>query len=211
MATKILGAVAVMWGGLTLLAPVQAQTVTGKAFGTYVNAAGVTSQSPVATLSPTGGIATGQADVFGVAGVVDARELNAVTTGDLDNTSKKAGAQSVSEVEQVSVAGGAISADIVTAVATSYLGQLSGGRDATGSGFTNLVVNGVPVTTDVAPNTRVNLLGVGYAILNERIPSGDGVNSFGITVNMIHVVMQNLLGQQTGEVIIGSASSRVAR
>ncbi len=204
MTTKILLA-------LTLLAgAVQAQTVTGKAFGTYVNAAGVTSQSPVATLPSSGGMATGQADAFGVAGAVDASWLNAVTTGAVDD--KKSGAQSTSELEQVSAAGGAITADVVTAVATAYFGQFTGGSDATGTGFTNLVVNGVPVTEDVAPNTWVDLPGVGYAILNEQISTGNGLTSWGMTVNMIHVVLQDaLLGLTTGEIIIGSASSSVAR
>jgi hypothetical protein len=195
---------------LTLLAgAVQAQSVTGKAFGTYVNVAGIVAQSPVATLPSTGGMATGQADAFGVPGSVDAQGLNAVTTGAVDN--KKTGAQSTSEVEGVSAAAGAITADIVTAVATSYFGQYTGGRDATGSGFTNLAVNGVPVTEDVAPNTRVTLPGVGYAVLNEQIPTGNGVTSWGMTVNMIHVVLQNALGLKTGEIIIGSAASSVTR
>ncbi len=203
MTTKILLA-------LTLLAgAVQAQSVTGKAFGTYVNALGVTSQSPVATLPSSGGMATGQADAFGVPGAVDASWLNAVTTGDVDN--KKSGAQSTSELEQVSAAGGAITADVVTAVATAYFGQFTGGSDGEGSGFANLVVNGEAITTEVAPNTRVDLPGVGYAILNEQLRTGNGVTSYGITVNMIHVVLQDALGLRTGEIIIGSASSSVAR
>ncbi len=195
---------------LTLLAgAVQAQSVTGKAFGTYVNVAGIVAQSPVATLPTTGGMATGQVDAFGVPGSVDAQRLNAVTTGAVD--SKKTGAQSTSEVEDVSTAGGAVTADVVTAVATSYFGQFTGGSDATGSGFTNLAVNGVPVTEDVAPNTRVDLPGVGYALLNEQIPTGNGVTSWGMTVNMIHVVFQDFLGLTTGEIIIGSATSSVTR
>jgi hypothetical protein len=195
---------------LTLLAgAVQAQTVTGNAFGTYTNVAGVVSQSPVATLPSSGGLASGQADAFTVAGLANGSRLNAVTTGAVD--ARKTGAQSVSEMESVSAAGGAITADVVTAVATSYVNTDGGGSEADGSGFTNLVVNGVAFTTDVAPNTRVNLPGVGYVVLNEQIPSGNGVNSFGMTVNMIHVVLQNLFGQTTGEVIIGSASSSVAR
>jgi len=195
---------------LTLLAgAVQAQSVTGKAFGTYVNVAGIVAQSPVATLPTTGGMATGQVDAFGVPGSVDAQRLNAVTTGAVD--SKKTGAQSTSEVEDVSTAGGAVTADVVTAVATSYFGQFTGGSDATGSGFTNLAVNGVPVTEEVAPSTRVDLPGVGYAILNEQIPTGNGVTSWGMTVNMIHVVFQDFLGLTTGEIIIGSATSSVTR
>ena len=112
----------------------------------------------------------------------------------------------------MSAAGGAITADIVTAVATAYFGQFTGGSDGEGSGFTNLVVNGEAITTEVAPNTRVDLPGVGYAVLNEQIPTGDGLTSWGMTVNMIHVVLQDaLLGLTTGEIIIGSASSSVAR
>ena len=80
------------------------------------------------------------------------------------------------------------------------------------------------MTTDVSPNTRVDLPGVGYAILNEQVPAGDGVTSAGLTVNMIHVYLQSLVGgilnpltglisggslQTTGEIIVGSAASSV--
>ncbi|HEV8510662.1 MAG TPA: choice-of-anchor P family protein, partial [Gemmatimonadales bacterium] len=76
----------------------------------------------------------------------------------------------------------------------------------------NLVVNGVELS-DPAPNTLMDLPGVGYVVLNEQIPTGDG-----ITVNMIHVVLQQpVLGalgvvigyQTTGNIIVGSASSSV--
>lgn len=195
---------------LTLLAgAAQAQSVTGKAFGTYAKVAGVVSQSPVATLPTAGGMATQQVEAFSVPGVGGGQDLNAVTTGAVNN--KKSGAQSTSEVENVSAAGGAITAGIVTAVAATWFDQAGGGRDASGSGFTDLVVNGVPVTTDVAPNTQVNIPGVGYAILNEQIPMGNGVTQWGMTVNMIHVVLLNSLGLPAGDVIIGSASSSVTR
>jgi hypothetical protein len=72
------------------------------------------------------------------------------------------------------------------------------------------------MTTDVAPNTRVNLPGVGYAILNEQVPAGDGVTSAGLKVNMIHVYLQSLTGgilggvlTTTGEIIVASATSSV--
>src|SRR2546430_8492336 len=102
---------------LTLLAAVagaaQAQSVTGKAFGAYVNTAGIPSQSPVANLPSTGGMATGQSDGYGVSGAVDAQALNAITTGAVD--SKKTGAQSTSDLANVTGAGGAITADAGTA------------------------------------------------------------------------------------------------
>jgi len=204
-------------GALTLPAErAMAQSVGGKAFGTFVNASGVTAQSPVAALPETGGYALGEAQTFGVPNTVDAQWLTAVTTGDVDN--RKSNSQSTSELEAVSVLNGLVSADNVTAIASSYRNAAGAGSNADGSGFVNLVVNGVPVTTDVAPNTRVTLPGAGYAVLNEQTRTGDGVTSSGITVNMIHVVLQQpilgLLGQvtgyeQVGEIVVGSASSRV--
>src|SRR5436309_2712874 len=87
-------------------------------------------------------------------------------------------------------------------------------------------VNGVTMTSGdgaIAPNTRVNLPGVGYVVLNEQQPTGDGVRASGLTVNLIHVVLQSLTGggctllgclpgvlTTTGEIILGSASSTAA-
>ena len=209
--------------GLLVLAtlyamPVAAQSVGGKAFGSYVNAGGMTARSPVATLPATGGYAVGEAPTFGVPNSLDASWLTAVTTGDVSRSVSSS--QSTSELENVSVLGGVITADVVTAIASSYVNASQAASDATGSGFTNLAVNGVPVTEEIAPNTRVDLPGVGYAVLNEQEPSGDGFTTSGITVNMIHVVLQqpvlDLLGQvigyQTvGNIIVGSATSSVTR
>lgn len=182
--------------------------VGGEAFGTYVNAGGVTAQSPLAVLADTGGMAVGEVESFDVGNTVTSRWLMSITTGAVDN--RVASSQSTSEVENVNLLGGLVTADIVTAVASSYVSGTRAGSNSAGSGFVNLVVNGVPVTTDVAPNTTVSLPGVGYAVLNEQVPSGDGVTSAGITVNMIHVVLQDALtGFKTGEIIVGSASSQV--
>src|SRR2546427_507414 len=70
-----------------------------------------------------------------------------------------------------------------------------------GAGFCAAALDELP-----APNTRVSLPGVGYVVLNEQIASGGA----GITVNMIHVVLQNALtGLTTGEIIVASAFSSV--
>lgn len=208
-------------GGLALLAaPAGAQSVGGTAFGTYVKALGVTAQSPVASLPSSGGMAVGNAGSFGVPNAVDARWLTAITTGAVDNPTSSA--QSSSELEQVNVLAGVITADVVTAMASSYRTASGAASDANGSGFVNLVVNGVALATDVAPNTRIGLPGVGYVVLNEQKRAGNGVSSSGITVNMIHVYLQTLTGgtctllgclpevlTTTGEIIVGSANSAV--
>jgi len=56
------------------------------------------------------------------------------------------------------------------------------------------------------------LPGVGYVVLNEQVPTGDGVHTSGLTVNLVHVVLQNALtGTQTGEIVLGSATSSATR
>jgi hypothetical protein len=96
----------------------------------------------------------------------------------------------------------------LTAIASSYKNATQAFSDAEGSGFTGLVVNGVALAADPAPNTRLRIPG-GFVVLNEQIRSGDGVTSSGITVNLIHVVLtEALTGIKLGEVIVGSASSR---
>lgn len=186
-----------------------AQTLGGTAYGVYVNALGTTTQSPVATLPSSGGMAVGEAQTFEVTNAVDAQWLKAITTGAVDNPASTA--QSTSEVEDVNVLNGLITADNVTAIASSYRNASGAASDAEGSGFVNLVVNGVAVTTDVAPNTKVSLPGVGYVVLNEQAVSGNGSTSTGIAVNMIHVILQDALtGVKTGEIIVGSAKSAVS-
>jgi len=150
----------------------------------------------------------GSALSFGVPNTLSSSWLTSITTGAANNTASSA--QSTSEVESVNLLGGVITADNVTAIASSYVNQSGRASDASGSGFANLVVNGVAISATPAPNTRLALPGLGYVVLNEQIPSGDGVTSSGMTVNMIHVVLQNALtGIQTGEVIVGSATSAV--
>lgn len=218
----IQGAVLGLATAFTLLATrADAQTgVGGSAYGALVNTAGVVQQTPVAVLPSSGGMDEQSLDAFGVSSAVASQALTALTTGALD--SPVSSSQSSSELQQVSVLGGLISADVVVAMASSYVNGAGAASDAAGSGFANLVVNGVPVTTDVAPNTRVDLPGVGYAVLNEQSGTGDGVTTSGIAVNMIHVVLQTLTGggctilgclpgtlTTTGEIIVGSAKSSV--
>jgi len=206
-------------GALALAARAEGQQLSGAAFGSYVNALGSTTQSPVAALPAAGGYATGEALSFGVPGAVDAAWLTAVTSGGADDAASSA--QSSSELENVSVLSGLIQAANVTAIATTWRNASGTANSADGSGFVNLIVNGVAVATDVAPNTRVDLPGTGYAVLNEQKATADG-----LTVNMIHVFLQGLTGgvvnpltgrrigatlTTIGEIVVGSASAGVAQ
>ena len=187
-------------------AALHAQTpVSGQALGAAVRTLVTNLQSGQVTLPSGGGFVATDVDALSAPEVrVDA--LTTMTSGAMDMQASTA--QSTAHLEKVNVLNGLITAETVIAATSSWVSGAAG-WNAEGSGFTNLAVNGVPLGSGdylPAPNTRVNLPGVGYVVLNEQIASG----AAGITVNMIHVVLQNALtGLTTGEIIVASASSSV--
>src|SRR5437667_42858 len=208
-----------------------AQSVAGQAYSTYVNTPfGSSGQSPLAVLPPVSGTDGAEADAQGsalsVAGALSSDFLNSITSGEIGTA--EAGAQSTSSAASVNILNGLITADEVVANVMSSASQGGALSSADGSTFTNLAIAGVGSLagdSPIAPNTNISLPGVGYVVLNEQVPSGDGVSSSGLTVNMIHVYLQSLVGgilnpltgqiiggtlQTTGEIIVGSATSRVA-
>src|SRR5438046_6793302 len=213
-----------------LAAAGNAQSVGGQAYSTYVNTPlGYRGQPPLAVRPAVPGTDGATADAEGsalnVAGALSSDFLNSITSGELGTT--ESGAQSTASAASVNILNGLITADEVVANVMSSVIQDGAFSNADGSTLTNLVVAGVPITSGdaaVAPNTSTTLPGVGYVVLNEQIPSGDGVTSSGLTVNMIHVYLQSLTGAtcvlgvctpgaltNTGEIIVGSATSGVAR
>jgi hypothetical protein len=202
-----------------LAAAGSAQSVGGQAYSTYVNTPlGSSGQSPLAVLPAVSGTDGAEADAEGsalnVAGALSGDFLNSITSGQIGPA--EAGAQSTSSAASVNILSGLITADEVVANVTSSAGQSGALSDAAGSTFTNLTVAGQSFSGDqaVAPNTNVSLPGVGYVVLNEQIPTGDGVTSSGLTVNMIHVYLQNFVAgipTPAGEIIVGSATSSVGR
>jgi hypothetical protein len=133
--------------------------------------------------------------------------------------------QSTASAADINILNGLITADEVIANVMSSRTASGAVSNADGSTFQNLVVAGAPVTSGdgaVAPNTTINLPGVGYVVLNEQTLTGDGVTASGITANMIHVYLQSLTGSTctplgcvpgvlttTGEIIVGSATTSV--
>ena len=207
-----LGLIVGLTVGLATAASAQS-AASGQAYGAYVSTPTASfGQSPLAALSNVtdGDISTASADALSVAGALSSSFLNSRTVGSAGGAG--ASAQSVASVANVDLLSGLITAKEVIASATSTSSGSGASSNSNGSTFENLVVAGLPVTSGdapVAPNTRMDLPGVGYVVLNEQIPTGDGVTTSGVTVNMIHVVLTNLLGAQTGEVIVGSATSSV--
>jgi hypothetical protein len=174
-------------------------TATGQSYGVGVTTALVNQKVAQAVLPAGEMLAQNQVSDATVPGLVTAQSIFAIVNGGGTD-----GSDAVSSVTlgAVNVLDGLITADGVVAIATSTIGD----ANAEGSSLANLVVNGVQVDNP-APNTRMSLPGVGFVVLNEQIPT-----SGGMTVNMIHVVLQQtLLGLQrtTGNIIVGSATSSV--
>ena len=194
---------AVRFVGLALpltWAPLVAQgTATGRSYGVGVTTATV-NQNLVSAVLPAGEmLAQDQLSDVSVPGLVTAQNVFAIVNGGGTD-----GSDAVSSVTlgTVNILNGLITADGVVAMATSTIGD----ANAEGSSLGNLIVNGVQVD-DPAPNTRITLPGVGFVVLNEQIPT-----SGGMTVNMIHVVLQQTalgLTRTTGNIIVGSATSSV--
>jgi hypothetical protein len=213
---QLLGALWLLIGVTAGLAPVaEAQSVSGKAYGALVQSPLGTQQSAVAVL-PTvtaddGAMADDAADGMSMPGTLTTDALTGTTSGGIGDA---AAAQSVATVFNVNLLNGLITASSLTATVSSTSDGAQATSNALGSTLADLVVNGVSLTSGdgtIAPNTRVALPGVGYVVLNEQLPTGDGVRTSGLTVNLIHVVLQNALtGIQTGEIIVGSASSNAA-
>jgi hypothetical protein len=122
-------------------------------------------------------------------------------------------ARSTSTVHTVNLLGGLITADEVRAISETRLSSSGFSVSAAGSGFVNLRVNGLAVSANVAPNTKITLPGLGYVVLNEQV--GKTQSNFGdLTVTMIKVVVtqSNLLGiPVNSRIIVSQAHSRVQK
>jgi len=204
--------------GLVLPLTMLASSAQGQAFGIAVNTNTVNQKLAYVVLPAGEATASNQDQSVSVPGFVTAQDLFAIVTGDDDPTDGPTAVSSAT-LGVVNLLNGLITADGVVAMASSSIGDAGVNSNAAGSSLANLVVGGTEVS-DPAPNTRMNLPGVGYVLLNEQRPSGDGVTTSGMTVNMIHVVLQQpvlgLLGQITGyrtvgNIVVGSATSSVTR
>jgi hypothetical protein len=208
------------------LAPLRAvaQSVSGQGTAVTLTTPATGSQQFAAALLPSGGgMADNSLDNVSVGATLAATGLTTITTGMVDT--KVVTAQTSAEAANVSILSGLITAEQVVALAASSANGGTAASTTSGSTLLGLVVNGVNFgDVTPAPNTRIDLPGAGYVVLNEQVPTGDGVSSSGLTVNMIHVYQQNLLGAvldpltgqlvggtltTTGEIIVGSAASAV--
>src|SRR5258706_402271 len=184
-------------------------SVSGEAFGISVNAAGVAvGPSPHVVLPPDGGMVSDQLLRLAVPNAAASTTLGVVTTGSIGPST--ASAQSSASVESVNLLNGLVTARIVVAMSSSIADGSTATSTSEGSTLIGLSINGSsPTDVTPPPNTRISIPG-GTVILNEQIASGDGVHTSALTVNSIHVVLNDpLTGTITVDIIAASAHSDV--
>jgi hypothetical protein len=205
---------AILLGALTVTMPAsRAQSsngVGGDAYGVFVQTpAASLARSPLATPDASG-MGDAAAAALNVAGVLSAESLNSVTTGVVGENA--ASAQSGSTLQNVNILGGLITAQLVSGQSSSASNGSAATSNADGSTAAGLLVGGVAIADGTpTPNSQIALPGVGTVTLNEQIRRGDGRTTSGLTVNMIHVRLTDVLtGAQKGEIIVGAAESDAA-
>ena len=201
IALLILGTVAVprgsAWG----------QSVAGRGVAARLNTPTTGLQVFARAVLPAGGgMVQAELDTAGAANTLGAAGLTSIVTGQVDQALVSVTA--TAEAADVNILDGLITAKSVLALATSYANGTSAWSEADGSTLLSLVIAGNAYADGAPdPNTRVELPGVGYAVLNEQIARGDGLQSAGLTVNMIHVyLLDPVSGAAAGEIVVGVAT-----
>ena len=169
----------------------------GFAAPTWVGCEGTggTRTNSVAGLAFPGVVSSGQGDTSAFAGVQNGVSVSRTSA----------------QVAGLDLLNGLISADLVKASSKSTLGNGQSSVDTGGSTFVNLVVDGLSIEDDVAPNTQIDLPGLGYVRLYETSSSASAAEVVA-KVRMIHVVVTqpNGLGLPVGsELSVAVANSRV--
>jgi hypothetical protein len=181
------------------------------AYGTYAFVGNRVILGKTATAGVGGGCGTPEEGASSTKTVASVDALPIVATGAINTsaTSSDAAATGTADIHQVDLLAGLITGDEVMAVSTTSDNGGSLSSSGAGSNFVKLVVAGTSIQGTPSPNTRIDLAGIGYVILNEQIPSSKH-DEAGLTVNMIHVYVtaENALGiPKNTQVVLAHAES----
>jgi hypothetical protein len=187
----------------------QAGSIDGAAFGTWGNGASHVGSGHSASVEIGCGGTGGAVKTSSVAGIDD---QPAVTTGQITDTAQgtitaaAAIAETTATVDDVNMLEGLVTADSVKADAhASTTGDQIDLSDS-GSGFANLVVNGVAIDDDVAANTKIVVGNV--SVWLHRVT----LDAFSIEVRGIEVIVtgSNPYGLEVGSRIQVAVARAVA-
>jgi hypothetical protein len=203
---------------LTAAAPAMARAAAteigfqGSAYGTLVTV-GPAVRSGRSALSTLGCISqTGVTHTNSIASVSVPPLLSTSTvTTSAASQATPGGPASVSTAatQNADALGGLVTATAIQSVSTT-MEQAPGSfsTSAAGTKFVGLVVAGTPISGTPAPNTKINLPGVGYVILNQQVSKVTKTGA-SLTVIAIHVVVTkpNPTAEVGTQIIVSSAQS----
>ncbi len=179
--------------------------VSGQAAGLLDGAVGVGTGIALPSCMGTGGnTLTSTAGALNIPGVASAVSQQATAFGGTIGAALVT--KTTSTISDISLLGGLIKADALSAVAqVSRTGNIST-SSAPGSGLTGLTVAGVPVPASAAPNLKLSVPGVGYVIANEQTMSGSPEGKMEVIGLDVNVTQANLLGLPVGmRLVLGHA------
>ncbi len=198
----------------------------GSAYGTYAAVGTVVKSGPSAPITFGCSAAAGQHRTNTTAGLnlaPLARTGTISTIGDTYATPVRS--RTSATTNQVNLLNGLVHASTVRAVSSTSQAGTGFAVSSSGTTFTALIVGGIPVRADAAPNTRINLAGFGYVVVNEQTKTTNGLrvnglhlfvtttNALGVAVNSQTVIsdaVTSLSGPVAG-VLGGSAYGTHAR
>jgi hypothetical protein len=180
------------------------------------------SAAPVASVGPIGGFGMGCAGTDGADRTrdqvgVSVPGVGSVGAGRITVNALVKGATATSRATAtagaIDLLDGLVTADALTARAVATAGPEGARSEATGSEVAHLVIAGRAFEGTVAPNTRVELPGIGHVIVNERGCSSDRPGQAGscaadhrtqvqVTSLRIRVTAANDLGLPLGADIV---------
>ena len=132
------------------------------------------------------------------------------TTAAATEVSRTQTARATAVVSSVNLLAGLVTAREVRVVSSTSHDDFGFRTSPAGSSLVGLAIAGLPITVTPGPNTRFDLPGIGYVVLNEQI-SSVGATSASLTVNMLHVFasLPNPLVPVGTNVIVGHATSEL--
>ncbi len=122
-------------------------------------------------------------------------------------------AKTTARVENLRLLDGLITADVVKAVAKDTFENGTRVSSTEGSGFVNLEIAGQQIDANTPPNTKLQLPGIGFVIVNEQVVP-DPTSTARLQVNALRIVVKqnNTLGLPVGtRIIVAHADSTAVR
>lgn len=119
-----------------------------------------------------------------------------------------------STITGLNLLNGLITATTVKSVASTTATATATSSNAAGSTFVNLSINGRRIAADPAPNSRVELPGIGTVVLNKRVVSGNGqpVQTILVEGLTVEVKTANSFGLPVGaRIVVAHAVSGFSR